>query len=190
VFPPWRAQDFVRCACADRHGARSLSASVRPPPLKHETMNLRQRVRGAAGTAILWAAAWLLVGLAFGIYRAGTVPDPDFPVTASWRVRIVATATAIWTVWGAVSGTVFAFALTVAERRHSLDELSMPRFALWGALGSMMLPAVYLLVIAIQDPNPEFLGPFALILSVCAIIGALAAATTLGLARRHPSSRG
>jgi len=149
-------------------------------------MNLLQRLRGLAGTALLWAAAWFLVGLAFGIYQAETIPRPDVPIEFPW-LRIVATATVIWTVWGAISGAVFALVLALAERRHALSELSMPRFALWGALGAITLPVIYLVIIAIQERDPEMLGPFALVLSVCAGVGAVAAAGTLALARRAPS---
>jgi len=149
-------------------------------------MNLLQRLRGLAGTALLWAAVWLLVGLAFGVYQAETRSRPDVPIAFPW-FQIIATATAIWTVWGAVSGAVFALVLTLAERRHALSELSMPRFALWGALGAIALPAIYLLVVAIQERDPEMFGPFALILSVCAALGAVAAVGTLALARRGPS---
>ena len=41
---------------------------------------------------------------------------------------------------GFMSGAVFAVILSSAERRKSLKDLSVPRAALWGALGGAALP--------------------------------------------------
>ena len=41
---------------------------------------------------------------------------------------------------GFMSGAVFAAILSSAERRKSLKDLSVPRAALWGALGGAALP--------------------------------------------------
>src|SRR5204863_9308503 len=56
-----------------------------------------------------------------------------------------------WTLLGAVSGGVFAIVLMIAERRRSLAELSFTRTALWGAVGSLSLPAAFMVRDAIQS---------------------------------------
>ena len=85
--------------------------------------------------------------------------------------------------WGVVSGAAFALALVVAERQRSLADLSMFRVAPWGAVGANVLPVVFF-VIVLAQAYVGLLGPFVIVASVCAALGAGSAAGTLALARR------
>src|SRR5215510_5479257 len=138
--------------------------------------------RGVLGTALVWGMGWFLVGLGFGTYRALTFRPFEPSDHAVW-FRILVFVTAIWTVWGLVSGAAFAIAIAIAERRRNLTELSMLRVALWGALGANVLPFIFFIVVLAQT-DEGFLGPFVIVASVCAAAGAAFAAGTLALARR------
>jgi hypothetical protein len=74
--------------------------------------------------------------------------------------------------------------LGIAERRRSLETLSLARIAVWGAVGAMTLPAVLTLGdVAGSAPGYGWRFP-ALALSVSAALGAACAATTVVIARR------
>lgn len=89
-----------------------------------------------------------------------------------------------WTLWGAVSGGVFAIVLMIAERRRSLAELSFTRTALWGALGSLSLPAAVMARDAIQS-GVLIEGRLLLLpVMLTAGLGAACAAGTLRIARQ------
>jgi hypothetical protein len=148
-----------------------------------QVIPLARRMRGVIGTSLVWGGAWLLVGLAWGTYRAISISSA-IDVRPPSGLTIVGVTTAIWTVWGLASGAAFAVALTIAERRQSLDGLSMLRVALWGAIGANVVPVIFLGVIMASDGDTDLLGPFAVIALVCALIGAVAAASTLAVARR------
>ena len=139
--------------------------------------------RGVLGTALVWGVAWLTVGVALGIYRALKIFGRLYPVPTYWWT-IVSTVAAIWAVWGVVSGAAFAIALAIAERRRNLAELSTLRVAIWGAVGANFLPLGYFAVVLTQKSDVALLGPFAIVASVCTMLGAGAAAGTLALARR------
>ena len=83
-------------------------------------------LRGLFGTAAVWA---------FGFGAIGTV------VTGMSGYGLVATLSAFLpnAICGFVLGGTFAGILSLAERRRSLTELSVPRVGMWGALGTMLL---------------------------------------------------
>jgi hypothetical protein len=78
---------------------------------------------------------------------------------------------------GFLAGTTFSGILGVVAGRRRFDQMSLPRFATWGALGGLLLSVILRLV---AGPDAEFLvlGP------VFAVAGAISAAGTLALARR------
>lgn len=88
-----------------------------------------------------------------------------------------------WSFVGAISGAIFAVALSVAERRTgSLDALSMRRVAAWGAVGGVGLPLLLLPYYFATIPNA--LGFAATVTVMNGVLGAGAAAASLSLARR------
>jgi len=78
---------------------------------------------------------------------------------------------------GFIAGTAFAVILSVAERNHSLEDLSLRRVALWGAAGGLL---VSLIPLAVGIPLTYLLGP----LVINAGIGAGMAGGSVAMAKR------
>ena len=96
-------------------------------------MQWGRRVRGALVMGVMWALVWAPVALLLGIL----VIDPDNSMDEMWPV--------VGALPGFVGGVVFSIVLAIAARRRRFDELSVPRFAAWGALAGFivgMLPFV------------------------------------------------
>jgi hypothetical protein len=87
-----------------------------------------QRIRGAIGMGFTWAAAWSAVGFVprwvFGINT-----DLPFPLLFGGL--------------GFIAGVIFSGLLVLTEGRRRLDQLSLPRFAGWGAMGGLLLSALF-----------------------------------------------
>jgi hypothetical protein len=93
----------------------------------------------------------------------------------------------IWTLWGALSGAIFAVVLAIAERSHTLAELSFARVAVWGAIGSLALPAGLTIADLVRTAFPSEWRFVLIALAIAAALGAGCAAGTLALARRVPT---
>jgi hypothetical protein len=124
------------------------------------------------------------MGLGLAFYADSSPPQPTDLISRPVSIPLFAAA---WTVWGGVSGAVFALVLGFVERRSRLDQLSFARTAVWGALGAVSLPTALTLWDWIHTPE-GLLGygwrfPF-LVLALSAGLGASCAAGTLALARR------
>jgi hypothetical protein len=83
-------------------------------------------------------------------------------------------------VLGFIGGTIFSTVLSVAEGRRSFDQLSLPRFVAWGALGGLLLGGLAV--------SAELLGGGLTILGAVmagtsTLLGAGSAAGTLIIAR-------
>ena len=144
------------------------------------------RLRAVAFTTLLWAVAFCVVGVVYGLYRAWTMAPPDIPIGVA-RLRIVELMPLVFAAWGAISGAVFAILLSLAERRRSLADLSVVRTALWGAIGSGIAPAVILLV-ALSQTGWMPVIPSLVLVGVTATLGCVLAGGQLALARRAPQS--
>ena len=87
-----------------------------------------RRVRGAIGMGFTWAAAWSAVGFVprwvFGI-------DSDLPFGLLFGGL------------GFIAGVTFSGLLVLAEGRRRFDQMSLPRFAVWGAAGGLLLGALF-----------------------------------------------
>lgn len=91
-----------------------------------------QRLRGAVGTALTWAIGWCVAGVAVGFTGFfGTLALRDFAVFAG-----------VFAGMGFVGGAMFSLMLTLIEGRKRFDQLSIPRFALWGAVGGVVLQGI------------------------------------------------
>jgi hypothetical protein len=141
-------------------------------------------LRGVLGTALLWAVVWLPVGAAFGLLLNAGQRGNVIPPSVLWMVTMGGA-------WGGVSGVIFAGLLALAERRHTIADLSLIRVAAWGAVGCASLPVLLALhylpredLLALRA-DAMFLG---IVLVVSALLGAACAAGTLTLARRAPGS--
>ncbi|MBW7932164.1 MAG: hypothetical protein H3C62_00855 [Gemmatimonadaceae bacterium] len=96
-----------------------------------------RRVRGTIGMGLTWAVGWALAGILIGVSslllpflpwdRFFNIFDAPLPALA---------------VPGFVGGLIFSAVLGIAGRRRRFDQLSLPKFALWGAVGGLLLALV------------------------------------------------
>ena len=124
-----------------------------------------KRIRGAVGTGLTWAAAWSGVGAILSLVIGGFV---GFYAT-------------VFAIMGFVGGAVFSGVLGITEGRRTFDEMSLSRFAVWGAVGGVAVGGI--LVSMLFVGGPLTLGSV-LIAGVVTLMGAGSAAGSLALARR------
>ena len=87
-----------------------------------------RRIRGALGMGVTWALAMSAVGTV-PRWILGINADAPFPL--------------IFGVFGFLGGVIFSVLLALGERRRRFDEMSLPRFAGWGAAGGLVLAAFF-----------------------------------------------
>jgi hypothetical protein len=122
-----------------------------------------RRIRGAIGMGVTWAAAWFV---------AGSVPRWVFGVNTDAPLPLV------FGVFGFMAGVVFSAVLALTEGSRSLDEMSLPRFAGWGAIGGLVLSAVVAKAGSLGWGDVLALAP------TLAIASAVSASGSLAMARR------
>lgn len=121
-----------------------------------------RRLRAAIGMGLLWGAAWFGVGLILLAIVGLDAADVPFPLFFGFL--------------GFLAGAVFAGLLVVGEGRRRFEEMSLGRFAAWGALGGVALAGV----VSVTAGAGEFLTPSI----VLALAGGGSAAGSLLLARK------
>jgi hypothetical protein len=117
--------------------------------------------------AVAGGAVGTIVSLAI-LVRTGSRPDAPFPIMLG--------------AFGFVTGVVFSGVLTLFEGRRRFDQMSLPRFAAWGAAAGFALSATFFL--AVSRGDPAFLQYFVVVGPVVAVAAASGAACSLALARR------
>lgn len=122
-----------------------------------------RKLRGALGLGLTWAFAWFAAGMALLLVVGPDAADVPFPLGFGFL--------------GLLSGVTFSVVLGLTEGRRRFDEMSIPRFALWGGLGGVGLSVIFSLIAGLGILMPLVLGP------VFGIAGATCAAGTLALAR-------
>lgn len=142
-----------------------------------------RRIRGAVGMGLIWATGWALAGLLIGVASRLL---PFLPWDAFFKV-FDAPLPAL-AVPGFVGGVLFAGVLGVAERRHGFDELSLPRFAAWGAVGGVLLSLVPAAMVAVElasigRPDTGLWQITAAIAGPLTLLSAVSASGSLVLAR-------
>ena len=120
-----------------------------------------RRIRGAIGMGVTWAAAWFAAGLVprwvFGVYT-----DAPLPL--------------VFGLFGLLAGVVFSGVLALTEGRRRFDQMSLPRFAAWGAVGGLLVSALFTRVASLGAGDVLAVAPaFAVACAVCAT-GSLALA--------------
>ena len=136
-----------------------------------------RRVRAAVGMGLSWAVAWAPVGVLIGWVLGGNSVSPDgFPLD-DWLMPIAAL--------GFLGGATFSVVLRIADGRRRFDELSLPRFGAWGALGGLV---VGVLAVAAWQLDAGF-GPVlwqraAVLVGSSTLLSAISASGSLALARR------
>jgi hypothetical protein len=133
-----------------------------------------RRIRGAIGIGLTWAAAWSAVG-SVPRWVFGFNADVPFPL--------------VFGVLGFIAGVTFSGLLVLTEGRRRLDQMSLPRFAGWGAVSGLLLSALFVKAASLGWAEVLALAPtFAVACAVCAS-GALAMARR-AVRRELPDSRG
>jgi len=122
-----------------------------------------RRIRGAIGMGFAWAAAWAAVGF---------VPRWVFGINADLPFGL------LFGGLGFIAGVTFSVLLVLTEGRRRFDQMSLRRFAAWGATGGLLLAALF-----VRGANlgwGEVLG----IATTFAVASAVCASGSLALARR------
>ena len=113
-----------------------------------------RRIRGAIGMGLTWGAAWSVAGIVLAAvtrFRA----DAPFPL--------------IFAVLGFLAGVTFSALLALAEGRRRFDQMSLKRFAAWGAVGGVLLSVVFARAASLDWGDVLAVAPtFALASAVCA----------------------
>ena len=78
---------------------------------------------------------------------------------------------------GFLAGVTFSGVLGIVEGRRRFDQMSLPRFALWGGVGGLLLSGAFVWAAALGGDAFLVLGP------VFVLSGAGSAAGSLALAR-------
>jgi hypothetical protein len=133
-----------------------------------------RRARGVVGIGITWAAAWALVG-SVPRWLFGFNTDAPLPL--------------IFGVLGFFAGVVFSGLLMLTEGRRGFEQLTLPRFAAWGAVGGVLLSAIFTRAASLG------VGDVVAIVPIFAVVCAACASGSLALARRArmrelPDTRG
>jgi len=132
-----------------------------------------RRIRGAVGMGLTWAAAWFGAGmimlLGFLLVTGSTGADVPYPLGFG--------------MFGFVAGVTFSGILGIVEGRRRFDQMSLPRFAGWGAVGGLLLSAIFVLTVALVE-DITFLNNLVVLGPIFAAAGAGCAAGALALARR------
>ncbi len=90
----------------------------------------RKRIRGVIGLGLTWAAVWGGAGAILGVVAAVLGLDTAGVITEVAIIGAIA---------GFMAGATFSTVLGLTEGRRRFDEMSLPRFAFWGALGSLLV---------------------------------------------------
>jgi hypothetical protein len=121
-----------------------------------------------------WGAAWSGAGIVLAVVT-GFKADAPFPL--------------VFGVLGFIAGVIFSAFLALTEGRRRFDQMSLPRFAGWGATGGLLLSAVFAKAASLGWGDVLAIAPtFALACAVCAS-GSLAVARRAGR-RELPDIRG
>jgi len=94
-----------------------------------------RRIRGAVGMGLTWAVGWALTGVLIGGLWSLGVP-------MEWFVEVFDAPLPALAVPGFFCGAAFSTVLGIAGRRRRFDELSLPRFTAWGAVGGLLLSLI------------------------------------------------
>ena len=133
-----------------------------------------RRIRGTIGMGLTWAVAGGAVGTIINlgfVVRTGSRPDAPFPIMLG--------------ALGFIAGVAFSGVLMLVEGRRRFDQMSLSRFAAWGAAVGFALSGTFFL--AVSRGDLAFLRYFVVVGPVVAVAAAGCAAGSLALARRAQS---
>ncbi len=132
--------------------------------------------------AVLWALVWAPFGALVAYLGRPSWDLIGVPQPSGMILKVITRGAISFSFFGAINGVIFAALLAFVERRRSVENLTFVRFSIWGALGSIVLPAAVVLTDRfLSGPSGSFfILPWVLI----AMLGAGCAAGTLLVARR------
>lgn len=132
-----------------------------------------RRIRGAIGMGLAWGLAWFGAGmiLLLGLLLSTGSTGADVPYPLGFGAL------------GFIAGVTFSGVLGLLEGRRRFDEMSLPRFAGWGAAGGFLFSALFVSAVALGE-DPAFLWNLVVLGPVFAVAGAGSAAGSLALARK------
>jgi FtsH-binding integral membrane protein len=133
-----------------------------------------RRIRGAIGMGFTWAVAWAAAGMV-PRWVFGFNADVPFPL--------------VFGSLGFMAGVIFSGLLMLTEGRRGFEQMTLPRFAAWGAVGGFLLSAIFTRVASLGFADVLAIAP------TFAVAGAICASGSLALARRAemrelPDNRG
>jgi hypothetical protein len=135
-----------------------------------------RRVRGALGLGLTWGIGGFAIGM--GIELVHNIwPNPLGGAVDIWPMTLALP--------GLLGGVAFSTVLGIAGRRHRFGELSLPKFAAWGAIGGLIVslfPAA-MVALGLASPNVPIWEITAWLAGPCVLGGAVAASGSLALAR-------
>jgi hypothetical protein len=126
-----------------------------------------RRIRAAVGLGLTWGAAWFGAGLILLLVVGVGAADVPFPL--------------FFGLLGFLAGVTFSGVLGVFEGRRGLHQMSLPRFAGWGAVGGLVFSGIFVVVVALGGET--LWGEILVLGPVFTLAGAASAAGSLALAR-------
>lgn len=144
-----------------------------------------KRARGAIGMGVTWAIAWALFGILIGVT---SLLLPGLPFWDAF-FRVYDAPLPTLAIPGFIGGALFSLVLGTLGRHRRFDELSMPRFAAWGAVGGLLVSLVptVLVGLGLATISSAYASPWqitAMIAGPLVFLSAASAAGSLALARR------
>jgi len=118
---------------------------------------------------LTWGFAWFAAGMVLLLIVGPDAADVPFPVGFGFL--------------GFLAGVTFSALLALTEGRRSFEQMSLPRFAAWGAAGGLLFSGIFVPLAGLGAGALLGLGP------VFAVAGAGCAAGSLALARRAEDGR-
>lgn len=140
-----------------------------------------KRLRGALGMGAIWSAIWSVVGAGIILWPGGVRGHPFL----DFFLVFVAQYAAL----GLIGGVTFSAVLGLVEKRLSFAEMTLARFAAWGACGGFMMWALSdtvgnAVLETAWGASPPVLNWIARTPGITfVLLGALSAAMVLALAR-------
>ena len=125
--------------------------------------NWMRRIRGAFGMGLTWALAWFAAGMALLLVVGPDAADVPFPLGFGML--------------GFFAGATFSGVLGLVDGRRRFDQLSIPRFAGWGAVGGLLFSGIFVLAAGLG------VGVLVVLAPVFSLSSAVCAAGSLALAR-------
>ena len=140
-----------------------------------------RKIRGALGLGVVFGATWGAAGglLALVLYLTTGSIQADVPFPVGFGIL------------GFLAGTTFGGILGLLEGNRRFEQMSIPRFAGWGAAGGALFAAVFTTFAAtIGGEGTGFFRVLPMLMGVFGAGGALCASGALAIARRSAGDAG